>query len=118
MAQDKLTDRTELVETPAADDLFYVVDVSDPNDDATGSSKKIQFFRLTGGIVRFSLTGAWGTLLADVDKSTSGTPTVLEAGDRFSGWIASNRYVVGVVISLPFDLDDEASVKLAIDNEI
>lgn len=43
MADDKLTDRVELAETPNDNDFFYVVDVSDPTDDVTGSSKKIKY---------------------------------------------------------------------------
>lgn len=41
-----------------------------------------------------------------------------EVGDTFSGWASSDRYVVGKVVGLPFDVDDSTKVKLAIDNTI
>ena len=44
----------------------------------------------------------------------------IEAGNKFEGWPAADRYVVGKVVSVPFtvstDLDDEAKSLLAIDN--
>lgn len=45
MANEKLTQQTELT-TPAADDLVYIVDVSDTTDGAAGSSRKIQVSNL------------------------------------------------------------------------
>lgn len=51
-----------------------------------------------------------------VDAYTS--LTEWEAGDTFSGWASSDRYVVGKVIALPFDVDDSTKVKLVIDNTI
>jgi len=49
MADDKLTDRVELAETPNDNDFFYVVDVSDSTDDITGSSKKIKYSNFKNG---------------------------------------------------------------------
>jgi hypothetical protein len=46
MADQKVTDRTALAETPADGDLFHVVDVSDTTDNASGSSKKVAYSNL------------------------------------------------------------------------
>ena len=50
MADAKLPDLTELAETPHADDLFYVVDVSDTTDGATGTNKKVKRSNVVGGL--------------------------------------------------------------------
>jgi len=63
MADDKLTDRVELAETPNDNDFFYVVDVSDSTDDITGSSKKIKYSNFKNG-------SGGGGLSAVVDDTT------------------------------------------------
>ena len=45
MADQRLTDKTELI-TPAADDLLEIVDISDPTSDPAGTTKKIQLQNL------------------------------------------------------------------------
>ena len=52
MIDQRLTAKTELTETPHADDVVYIVDVSDTTDSPQGSSKKIKYSNLvdnTGG---------------------------------------------------------------------
>ena len=46
------------------------------------------------------------------------TTTDFEIGDRFNGWADNERYITGIVIGLPFDIDDNTKVKLATDNTI
>jgi len=41
-----------------------------------------------------------------------------EIGNTFRGWPTTSRYVVGKVIALPFDIDDNTKVSLVVDNEI
>lgn len=41
-----------------------------------------------------------------------------EVNDKFWGWVDDTRYVTGVVVGLPFDVDDNAKVKLAVDSTI
>ena len=48
---EKLTDRTELIATPADGDFFHVVDVSDLADGSAGTSKKIRRDNMVGGLV-------------------------------------------------------------------
>ena len=43
MADQRLTDRSALAETPADGDLIHVVDVSDTTDSADGTSKKVAY---------------------------------------------------------------------------
>lgn len=45
---DQLTDRTELAETPATDDLLWVRDTSDTTDSASGTDKKVTRQNLLG----------------------------------------------------------------------
>lgn len=47
MANEKLTDKTELL-TPADDDFLYIVDVSDTTDSPEGTSKKIKKSNVSG----------------------------------------------------------------------
>ena len=52
-----------------------------------------------------------------VDKGSNTDTFNLEVGDKFDGWIESEtRYVVGKVIALPFDVDDNTKVYLIVDN--
>ena len=46
MANQRLTDKTELTEQIYSDDLFHVVDVSDTTGSSAGTSKKVQARRL------------------------------------------------------------------------
>lgn len=49
MSQQKLTDRTELNETPHNDDVIHIVDVSDTTHSPEGTSKKIKYSNLVQG---------------------------------------------------------------------
>lgn len=51
-----------------------------------------------------------------VEKGANIDNTAFEVGDKFEGWESSTRYLVGIVIALPFDVDDSAKVSLIIDN--
>ena len=55
-----------------------------------------------------------------VEKASGNTDLInFEVGDEFSGWIETKtRYVVGVVIALPFDVNDKTKVGLAVNNYI
>lgn len=66
MAEQRLTDQSELNETPADDDVLHIVDVSDTTDDDDGSSKKIKVSNLLGsaGVQTETPTG-------DVDSSNT-----------------------------------------------
>lgn len=41
-----------------------------------------------------------------------------EVNDKFWGWVDNTRYVAGIVVDLPFDVDDNSKVKLVIDSSI
>ena len=51
-----------------------------------------------------------------VDKGVNTDNTAFEVGDKFEGWASSTRYLVGIVIALPFDVDDDTKTSLIIDN--
>lgn len=54
-----------------------------------------------------------------VDKGSNSDKFNMEVGDKYEGWINSDtRYVVGKVISLPFDVDDNTKTINIIDNLI
>lgn len=59
MANQRLTDRTELNETPNASDLVHVVDISDTTDNASGTSKKVTRANLVGGLQTEPSEGAF-----------------------------------------------------------
>jgi hypothetical protein len=51
-----------------------------------------------------------------VDKGVNANPLAFEVGDKIDGWIESNtRYVTGIVLALPFDVDDSTKVGLVHD---
>lgn len=52
-----------------------------------------------------------------VDKNGNTDIQNFEVGDRFEGWLDNDtRYVVGKVIALPFDINDNTKTVLIIDN--
>jgi hypothetical protein len=51
-----------------------------------------------------------------VDKNGNTDKEAFEVGDYFEGYPTSDRYVVGRVIGLPFDIDDNTKVKKHVDN--
>ena len=57
MPNRKISDLTELISTPADDDLIQVVDVSDTTYGPTGTNKKIQYSNLLDPTKYFVLTG-------------------------------------------------------------
>ena len=46
MADQRLTDKTELAEQPNNEDFFHIVDVSDTSANASGTSKKLKYSNL------------------------------------------------------------------------
>ena len=58
---------------------------------------------------KMKIQGYW------VDKNGNNDYTALEVGDEFEGWVDANRYVVGRVIALPFDINDLTKVKIVAD---
>lgn len=58
MPNRKISDLTELTQTPAADDLIQVVDVSDTTASATGTNKKIQYSNLVDSGDKFWVANA------------------------------------------------------------
>jgi hypothetical protein len=53
-----------------------------------------------------------------VDTYGNSDIDVIEVGNMFEGWSSETRYIVGKVIALPFDADDDLKVSLVIDNEL
>lgn len=55
-----------------------------------------------------------------VEKQSGNTDLLnMEVGDKFEAWLETDtRYVVGKVIALPFDVDDDTKAKLVANNYI
>ena len=77
MADQKLTDLTELATSAASDDWLYVVDKSDTTDSAAGSSKKISVSNL--------VPSTEGTAILSTGE-TGGTKFLREDGDGTCSW--------------------------------
>lgn len=68
----------------------------------------------SGALSQFTIMS--GLLVTKVIGYT--TKTEWEIGDTFSGFFNNDRYVAGIVVGLPFDIDDNTKIQLAIDNLI
>lgn len=89
MANSKLTDLTELGTTPAVGDLFYVVDVSDTTDGASGTNKKITYSTYTSN---FATSGA----NSDITSLTGlTTPLTVAQGGTGNATLTSGSVLVG-----------------------
>lgn len=103
---ERLTDQTEKTTDLSFDDVIEIVDVSDPTDNAAGSSYKIKvgnFLRLLGvGI------GIPGFENYTVYKGTGNTNlAALEVGDRVEGVgdYFSGDYIIATVATVPVSTD-------------
>jgi len=76
MADLKLTDRSELAQTPASTDLIHVVDVSDTTDSASGTSKKVTRANLVGGLLANAVEDTTPQLGGDLDVNGKKLVTV------------------------------------------
>lgn len=81
MADQKLTDLTELAEAPALTDLSEVVDVSDSTHDASGTSKKLTFQNLLNAISRLTAK----TTLVDADTFPLTDSEASDAAKKVTG---------------------------------
>lgn len=110
---ERLTDITEKTGSFAEDDLIHVVDVSDTNDDPSGSSFKAQIFNVLASYALVRITDDLAIL-----KSSSGTNNkVIEAGD-FVIYMTTSRMVFGrAITSAPTvgDFDDTSKFAKFID---
>lgn len=112
--------------------IQFVLDATDdPNVDSgyayyekldTNNASLLDYRKLTQEEVTAIET--YTPLFVDIDGyAVRKTPLFLtvdawEVGDTFQGWPSTSRYVVGKVVGLPFDVDDESKTKLVIDNTI
>lgn len=78
--RNRLTDRTELATTPASNDLIHIVDVSDTTDNASGTSKKIQYSNLVSGGVT-APTSKTGTSIVFTEDALYNEATYLTSGN-------------------------------------
>jgi hypothetical protein len=69
-------------------------------------------------VERTSVNNAAEKFISGFYFNTQGNTDVnaIEVGNTFRGWPTADRYVVGKVLALPFDVNDETKVQLYIDN--
>lgn len=105
MANERLTDKTELNDGIAVSDLVHLVDVSDTTDNAAGSSKKVQLGNL---LKKISFVSILGCLVYRTGSSTN--ISAIQSGD----WViymstANDRLTIGIatgaITTIPSDLD-------------
>lgn len=58
------------------------------------------------------INGFWFDTSSNTDKEA------IEVNNKFNGWIGDERYVVGIVKALPFDINDTSKVSLISDNRL
>ena len=109
MAGRKLTVLPALGEFPAADDLMYVVDVSDTSESPQGTSKAVEFRRInTRSIFRFNITENAATLVNQINK-LGGVIALVNDGAPFAfrltrtGGATLTGQVVGGVMATGLD---------------
>ncbi len=106
MADERLTDQTAKVSTPARDDVMHVVDVSNTTDNAAGSSRQMEIDTILGG----GLSLIQGCIVL-ARASTGQSMTALVAGDlviyKSTG---SNELIIASILAtvttIPDDLRD------------
>ena len=110
IANVKLTAKTELAETPAIGDLFYVVDVSDTTEDAAGTSKKVTLANLVAGKAssgaNSDITSLAGlTTPLSVPQGGTGAATLDAAGivDKASAQTLTNKRITPRVVTATDD---------------
>ena len=62
--------------------------------------------------LKVKISGYWFDTIGNSDINA------IEVGNEFEGWVSATRYVVGKVIALPFDVDDNTKVSLIVNNEL
>jgi len=107
MADQKLTDRTELAAAPADGDLVHVVDVSDTTDNASGTSKKITITNLIKTYVE-ALTSYFNVSSDTLDDIPDGTTYKLVT--------AAEKTVLGNTSGTNTGDMSDAAVKTAYEN--
>lgn len=104
MANERLTDQTELSAKPADDDVLHLVDVSNTADNAAGSSRKIQVTNFLKGRVFRPLLGC---LVYQVSATPSATQ--IEDGDYII-YMTDTLLIIGkalkTITTIPEDLRD------------
>jgi hypothetical protein len=75
MADERLTDKTELQETPNINDFIHVVDVSDTTGSLDGTSKKVRFSYFFRGTKE-----TYSAIAGQTDFQITGSPPA----DRFA----------------------------------
>lgn len=89
--------------------------------DATNQTVKISLTDLATIIATINNTNGTNKVKINeywVDKNGNLDTDNFEVGDDFEGWASGERYVVGKVVGLPFDIDDITKCILVIDNNI
>lgn len=91
----KLTDLTDTLATPAADDLLHIVDVSDTTQDPAGSSKKIE-----GSVLVQSLLSSVEEISTTPETIPDGTSrvTMLPGSDVLNLPLANSTFDNGVLV--------------------
>lgn len=96
MADQKLTERTTLSETPASGDFFHVVDISDTTDALSGTSKKVTHTNLVADRVAVADKASQAEAEAGTNDTKWMTPLKTKnAIDEFAG-IAGMTGATGV----------------------
>lgn len=105
MANERLTDKSELTDGVTVADVMHVVDVSDTTDNAAGSSKKVQLGNL---LKKLTFIPILGCLVYRTGSSTN--VSAIQSGD----WVfymstANDRLTIGIatgaITTIPSDLD-------------
>lgn len=94
MANKKVTDLTELT-TPANDDLFYIVDVSDTSGSSAGTGKKIKVTNLPSGGGSGSGTVTSVALTVPAALAVSGSPITTNGTLAITGAGSSSQFIDG-----------------------
>lgn len=89
-----------------------LTDFSSFNNNLSDSDINVQLALQTLNDLRREryISGYWVDTFGNTDVGA------IEVGNEFRGWPSATRYVVGIVIGLPFDVDDDTKTSLAIDN--
>lgn len=107
------------LDVPDSSDRRYVTDLQKSyidQDVTIGSSPTFDDLTLTTingnsvGNHRKKISNYWFDTIGNTDINA------IEIGNTFDGWVNNTRYVVGIVIALPFDVDDNTKASLIIDN--
>jgi len=111
MANTKITSLTELAATPASDDVFPIVDVSDTTMAGTGTTKKIQASRFSYLTASQTFTGV------NTFENSSTTPIIFKGSVGNTNPIFEAQYYTGTPgLQFIFNPGNVALVLPSIDN--